>query len=181
MYTKSRAIVIAAMIFLGSLMCGVCDVSAAGLKTIDGGTPDPSGTYTVIRYGQNYADDVAALIVIFPEKGKYAFEVNKPDFEYRVAKGLTAKQAMEMAQDFVSRHREFLRSQTSSVLGPGGNVIAFEVKALYKPTFLGMEDVIYTDYVLQGNDRVQINIRLDDAVRRQSQGRDGRGGLRFGW
>jgi hypothetical protein len=181
MYTKSRAIMIAAVIFLVGLMCGVCDVSAAGLKTIDGGTPDSSGTYTVIRYGQNYADDVAALVVIVPEKGKYAFEVNKPAFEYRVQKGLTAKQAMEMAQDFVSRHREFQRSQTSSVLGPEGNVIAFEVKALYKTTFLGMDDVIYTDYVLRGDDRVQLNIRLDDAVRRQSQGRDGRGGLRFGW
>ena len=165
------------------IMCDVADVSGASLKTRDGGTPDPSGTYTVIRYGQNYADDVAALVVIVPEKGKYAFEVNKPDFEYRVQKGLTAKQAMEMAQDFASRHREFLRSQTSSVLGPGGNVIAFEVKALYKTTFLGMEDVIYTDYVLRGDDRVQLNIRLDDAVRRQSQGRDGRGGggLRLGW
>jgi hypothetical protein len=178
MYSKSKTIMIAIFLFAAGLMCGVCDINAASLKMIDGGTPDPSGTYTVIRYGQNYADDVAALIVIVPEKGKYVFEVNKPAFEYRVAKGLTAKQAMEMARDFVSRHREFLRAQTSSILGPGGNVIAFEVKALYRTTFLGMEDVIYTDYVLRGDDRVQINIRLDDAVRRQSMGDERRG--RFG-
>lgn len=172
-----RIPVILAGLLLLSLLCGVCDIYAASLKTREGGTPDPAGTYTVIRYGQNYADDVAALAVIVPEGGKYAFEVNKPAFEYRVSKGLTAKQAMDMAQDFVSRHPEFLRSQTSSVLGPGGNVIAFEVKALYKRMFWGMEDVIYTDYVLRGNDKVQIYVRLDDAVRRQNQGDGGRRGL----
>jgi hypothetical protein len=160
---------------MGSLVCGSADIYAAALKTIDGGTPDSSGTYTVIRYSDNSYDDAIVFAIIVPEKGRYAFDIYKPGFDYKSAKGLTAKQAMDMAQAHVSTPLEFLRSQTSSIIGPEGKVIGYEVRALYKSIGFGMQDVMNIDYYLKGANRVEVRIRVDDEVIRRSMGGDDHG------
>jgi hypothetical protein len=170
---KNKIPVILLGIFLATILCGACAVTTYTLKTEEGGLTATSGTYTIVRYGMSNPEDYANFAIIFPEQGKYSFDIYKPDFEYRIEKGLTAKQAMESAQESVRRSPEFSRAQASKIIGPDGNVIGYEVKALYKRTLFGMEDVTYLTYVLQVNNMVTVYIRIDDAVLSRQKGGSG--------
>jgi hypothetical protein len=167
---KNKIPVILMGIFLVTILCGACAVTTYTLKTEEGGLTGTSGTYTALRYGMSNPEDYANFVIIFPEQGKYSFDIYKPDFEYRAEKGLTAKQAMESAREFVSRSPEFSRAQASKIMGPDGNVIGYEVKALYKSTLFGMEDVTYLTYVLRDNNVVTVYIRIDDVVLSRQKG-----------
>jgi hypothetical protein len=170
---KNKIRMILAGIFLATILCDACAVTAYTLKTEEGGLTATSGTYTLVRYGMSNPEDYANFVIISPEQGKYSFDIYKPDFEYRVEKGLTAKQAMESALEFVSRSPEFSRAQANKIIGPDGNVIGYEVKALYKRTLFGMEDVTYLTYVLRDNNVVTVYIRIDDAVLSRQKGGTG--------
>jgi hypothetical protein len=172
---KNKIRLILTGIFLITILCGACVATRYTLQTQDGGLTETAGTYTIIRYGASNPEDFATFAIIFPEQGRYSFDIFKPDFEYRVEKGLTAKQAMEAAQTFVNWHPEFSRAQTSRILGPDGNVIGYEVKALYKTTLFGKEDVAYLTYVLKDNNMVTVYLRVDDVVRARNMGGAGGG------
>ena len=170
---KNKIPVILLGIFLVTILCGACAITRNTLKTEDGGLTETSGTYTIVRYGMSNPEEYTNFAIIFPEQGKYSFDIYKPDFEYRVEKGLTAKQAMESALEFVSRSPEFSRAQASKIIGPDGNVIGYEVKALYKKILFGMEDVAYLTYVLKENNVVIVYVRVDDVVRFRQMGGSG--------
>ena len=170
---KNKIPVILMGIFLVTILSGACAVTTYTLKTEDGGLTGTSGTYTILRYGMSNPEDYATFAIIFPENGKYSFDIYRPDFEYRAEKGLTAKQAMEAAQVFVSWNPEFSRAQASKIIGPDGNVIGYEVKALYKRTLFGMEDVAYLTYVLKDNNLVTVYLRIDEVVRSRQHGGSG--------
>jgi hypothetical protein len=167
---KNKIRLILTGIFLITMLCGACVVTKYTLKTEEGGLTGTSGTYTIIRYGASNPEDFATFAIIFPEQGRYSFDIYKPDFEYRVEKGLTAKQAMESAQTFVRWHPEFSRAQMSKIIGPDGDAIGYEVKALYKQPLFGKEDVAYLTYVLKDNNTVIVYLRLDDVVRARNMG-----------
>jgi hypothetical protein len=167
---KNKIRLILTGIVLITILCGACAVTMYTLKTEEGGLTETSGTYTIIRYGANNLEDYATFAVIFPEQGRYSFAIYRPDFEYDVETGLTAQQAMESARAFVRWHPEFSRAQTSKIIGPDGNVIGYEVKALYQRIVFGMEDVSYLTYVLKDNNVVRVYIRVDDVVKARQMG-----------
>jgi hypothetical protein len=171
---KNKIRLILTWIFLITVLSGACVAARYTLQTQDGGLTDTTGTYTIIKYGASNPEDFATFAIIYPETGSYGFDIFKPDFEYRVEKGLTAKQAMESAQTFVRWHPEFSRAQVSRIIGPDGGVIGYEVKALYKTPLFGKEDVAYLTYVLKDN-MVTVYLRVDDVVRARNMGGAGGG------
>jgi hypothetical protein len=127
----------------------------------------PDGTYTVIKCGGANSEDFATFVVLVPEQNGKAFDIFKPDYEYRIIKGVSAVEAMQMALDFVKNHAEFLRAGSRAIVMPEGQIAGYEVKALYRQLFLGQEDLFDVSYFLKQDNRIEVRIRLDDVVRRR--------------
>ena len=91
-------------LYLFLLMIGVVFSSvscAPGIRLNTQGAQDSevAGNYTVIYYGCNFFNDLETIAFLEKEDGKYPFEPYAPDFEYRVKKGLPAKEAMEYGDE----------------------------------------------------------------------------------
>jgi hypothetical protein len=127
------------------------------------------GTYTLIAYGCNYLDDLHTIAFLDKEGDKFTFEPYAPAFNYRVRKGLDAKDALSEAGRFVSCNTSFSRAQVSRITGPDGNTLGYEVRPLYHAFVYGVDDVLQTDYRLKG-DKVVITIRLRPAVEEMLEG-----------
>jgi hypothetical protein len=143
-------------IFLSILILFVVLLSACAttgrLKTDEIRASDVKGEFSVILYGARYADDLENVAILDIEgdgyKG-YKFEVFAPDFDYRIKTGVPAKEAVEMAERFVSFHSSFKRSQVSRIMDSHGNVIGYEFRPLYSPAEFGWFDVLDIDYWLK--------------------------------
>jgi hypothetical protein len=159
------------LLLLSFIVTG-CAMYKGSLKTQEIGAMEPSGTYTVMRYGNSSYEEYDSFALIVPESGKYTFEIYKPSFDYRSSTGLTANQALDMAKTFVGRHPEFARSQISGIISPGGEVIGYEVRPLYKQTRFGMEDLITVSYLLKENNVIEVRIDLDEKVKNVLRGGD---------
>ena len=153
-----------AVILAVSLLCGSCATYKATLRDQTFGGTLPDGTYTVIKYGANNSEDYAAFAILVPERGKYAFDIYRPDFEYRTIKGVPAKSAGQIAYDFVSRHSEFLKSASRAILAPDGSIAGYEISTLYRRGFLGTEELFHVTYLLRNDDKIEVRIRLDEVV-----------------
>lgn len=136
-------------------------------KTASGG--DLSGNFNAIFYGCNHGDDLETIAILAKEDSPYAFEPFAPDFNYRVIKGIPAKEALREAQDFVACHSAFHKSQLSRLVDAKGETLGFEVRPLYLPVVLGFDDVLDTDYRIK-DDKVVVKIRLLPSVERMLQG-----------
>jgi hypothetical protein len=163
---------ILAGVFVISLILAGCAIYKVSLKTQEIGAIEPAGTYTIIRYGNSSYEDYDSFALIVPESGKYTFEIYRPSFDYRSSTGLTANQALDMARTFVGRHPEFARSQISGIVSPGGDVIGYEVRPLYKQTRFGQEDIVKISYLLKENYIVEVRVDLEEAVKNILRGGD---------
>jgi len=129
--------------------------------------PGITGNFTVIYYGCNFLNDLETIAFLNKEDGKYTFEPYAAAFEYRVKKGLPAKEALESAMKFVNCSTAFKRAQVSGILGPGGETIGYEVRPLYEPFTYGASDVLYVGYGLKDG-KVIINVRPLEMVPQDS-------------
>jgi hypothetical protein len=161
-------------LFLPGLILAGCATYSGSLRTQQAKAIGPSGTYTVIRVGGNYFEDYSTFALVVPEDGRYRFEIFKPDFEYRSSKKLTAKQALAMASAFVSSQPSFTYSQTSSIIGPDGSVIGYEVRPLYNQMLFGQSDVLIIAYFPKENNVIEVRVDVDEAVKRRDRGDDRR-------
>jgi hypothetical protein len=75
-----------------------------------------------------------------------------------------------MADKFVSWHSSFVRTQTSKILAPSGEIIGYEIRPLYMLTTFGKEDVMYVDYLLKEHNRIEVHIHLDHDVEKKLYG-----------
>lgn len=146
--------------------------SGKTLLTLDAQTSDVAGTFTVIYYGGRYYKDVETVAFLDLEGDSYTFEPYAPEFDYRIEKGVAAKDALQKAESFVKAHYAFMRSQLSKVLDENGRVIGFELRPLYGPLAFGVQDVLDVAYSVKDG-RVRIYIRLKTEVERQLFGGDG--------
>ena len=134
---------------------------------------DVTGTFTLILYGGNYFNDVHTIAFLDSEGDQYTFEPYAPEFEYRVLKGLSAKEALDKAQHFVSTIDNcFWRSQLSRVLDQNSKTIGYELKPFYNPLCYGLSDVLDVSY-RNKDGKVVIRIRLNPVVEKQLLGGDG--------
>jgi len=131
-----------------------------------------TGNFTVILYGGRHFRDIETVAFLIPEGSPYTFEPYAPEFDYRIVKGVPAKDAFEMAEHFVRIQYAFLRSLTTKLVAENGKVIVYEVRPFYDPLTFGVEDVLDIDYSLR-DDKVRIYVRLKPEVYRQLFSGDG--------
>jgi len=130
---------------------------------------DVTGTYRVIYFGCNFFNDLETIAFLQKEDSRYVFEPYAPDFQYRVAKGVPAEEAIASAEKFVKCSGSFLRPEMSSVLAPDGSILGFEVRPLHIPLTYGIEDVLQTNYYIKG-EKVLIAIKLVPEIAKMLQG-----------
>jgi hypothetical protein len=137
-----------------------------------------NGSFTLILYGARFPDDIETIVIFDIEGDKYNFEPFAPDFDYKIKKGVQAKEALAEAQKFVSFHNSFWRSQFSRILDPKGNIIGYELRPLYNNFVYGRSDVMDVYYWLKEGGKIKVTIRLDPEIERARKfpGGDGGGG-----
>jgi len=161
-------------VFLSMLLvfslCSACAVNQSYIQTKGAEKAEIAGNYTVFLYGANHYNDIATVAILAPTDGQYKFDIFAPDWAYRTEKGVAGKAAVAMADKFVSWHSSFARTQTSKILGPYGEVIGYEIRPLYMSTTFGKEDVMYVDYFLKENNRIEVHVHLYYDVEKKLQG-----------
>jgi len=132
----------------------------------EGVTPaEITGTYSLILYGGRHSNDIETVAILDREGDRYTFEVYASEYDYKIKKGIPAREALDEAQKFVRFHRNFWRSQLSRILDPAGNAMGYEVRPLYYPFNYRYTDVLYVDYRIK-DDKVIVYIRLKPQVER---------------
>ncbi len=149
------------------LLCSACALNQTYIQTKSAGKAEITGNYTVFLYGANSYDDIATVAILAPTDGQYKFDIFAPDWEYRTVKGVAGKDAIAMADKFVSWHSSFVRTQTSKILAPSDEVIGYEIRPLYMSTTFGKEDVMYINYLLKDNHRIEVHVHLDYYVEKK--------------
>jgi len=169
---------IAASVFLFALLCGACSLNQSYLKTELTDKAGVTGNFTVILYGANHYDDVATVAFLVRKDSGYTFDIFAPEFNYRVIKDLPAKDALETAERFVRWHPDFMESWISKILTYNSEIIGYEVRPLYRQITFGRQDVMYINYFVQDNSKIEVHIKLYDDVERRlmSSGNDRDGG-----
>ena len=158
MLTKKElsSVIIAAVLMVLTLTSSSC--SGRYLKTESAVEQEIAGNYTLILYGGNSANDLKTIAILAKEGTPYSFEVYAPDFDYKAIKGVPAKDALEMAEKFVSFHHSFWKSQLSKIIDDQGNTIGYEVRPLYYPVIRNKFD-IFDVYYKKSDGKVTIYIR----------------------
>jgi hypothetical protein len=170
-----KNLIVSICILIGvSLIVGAgTDAIAQPLRTELVNASDVTGTFTLILHGGNYFNDVHTIAFLDSERDQYIFEPYAPEFEYRLVKGLSAKEALDKAQHFVSTIDNcFWRSQLSRVLDQNSKTIGYELKPFYNPLCYGLSDVLDVSY-WNKDGKVVIRIRLNPVVEKQLLGGDG--------
>ncbi len=129
---------------------------------------DVQGTYTLILYGSNYADDLETAAFLDKEGDSYTLEPYAPDFAFRARKGLTADRALREAREFIRSHAEFYREQIRSIRDEKGEIIGYELRPLYLPITFGTDDVLDIDY-WQKENRVLVFVKLKPSLEKRKQ------------
>jgi hypothetical protein len=160
-------------LLIAGILAGGCVTYKATLQTQTAGAIDAAGTYSVIKYARNYGDVYSTVAFIVPERGKYTFRIFKPDFEYKIVKGVSGAQAVEMAQTFVKGNPYIKEVQLNGIIGPAGDVTGYEVRPIYRSILFGREDILVIGYFLNEGNEIQVHIDVDEVVKQREKGDDG--------
>jgi hypothetical protein len=133
---------------------------------------DLTGNFDLILYGCTYHDDLETIAILAKEGGPYVFEPFAPDFNYRIIKGVPAKEALEEARRFVGCHTSFHRAQLSKLVDAKGDALGFEIRPLYLPFALGVDDALDADYRIKDG-KVVVKIGLLPSVEKMLSGGEG--------
>lgn len=166
------------IVIVGSLVLGSgSDALEKPLRTESANASDVTGTFTLILYGGNYFNDIHTIAFLASEGDQYTFEPYAPEFDYRLIEGLSAKEALDKAQNFVSVNNCFLHSQLSKILDQDGKTIGYELRPIYSSICYGLADVLDVSYWNRAS-KVVIRVRVNPVVEEQLEsggGPTGRG------
>lgn len=154
------------------LILATDSVAFGGSLRTEAATAPDTRTYTLILFGNRYFKDIENVAFLDVEGDGYLLEPYAPEFDYRVIKNLSAREAIEKAERFVSSHYDFWHSELSRILDNSGKTLGYELRPLYRPLAFGIVDVMDIDYALKG-DRVRIYIHLKPKIDRHIFGGDG--------
>jgi hypothetical protein len=158
---------------LSLVVFGVFPAEGKSLTTVEATAIDVPGTFTLILYGGRHFRDVEALAILDLEGDQYTIEPYAPEFDYRIIRGLSAKDALERAEAFLGSHYAFRRAALSKILDDSGKTIGYEVRPFYSPLSFGLTDVLDVDYALRTDGKVRAYIHLKPQVERQLFGGSG--------
>lgn len=136
------------------------------LKTEDAKATDIKGVFTMILYGGRYADDIETIAILDCEGDQYTFEPYVPEFDYKIKRGISDREALDEAEKFVSFHNSFHHYQLSRIIDNKSNTIGYELRPLYLPFVFGVSDVMEVDYWLKEGGRVKVMIMLVPSIER---------------
>ncbi|OGW22598.1 MAG: hypothetical protein A2Z82_08850 [Nitrospirae bacterium GWA2_46_11] len=131
-----------------------------------------AGNFTLILYGSRHLNDIETVVILDMEGDKYSFEPYAPEFDYKIKKGVPAKEALKEAEHFVSWHSSFHRTQLSRIIDEKGVAIGYEMRPLYYPLAFGVSDVLDVYYIKEG-DKITVRIKLIPSVERMLFDGDG--------
>jgi hypothetical protein len=151
------------VIVLSLLVASVSFAHAKYLKTLEAKAEEVSGSFTLILYGGRHVNDLETIALLDREGDQYEFEPYAPEFDYKVKKGVPAKDALNESKKFVSFHNAFWRSQLSKILDEKGNIIGYELRPLYRPFVYGRDDLLEVYYRIRKN-KVIVYIRMKPEV-----------------
>jgi hypothetical protein len=142
-----------------TMVLAVATYSCARYLKTEGATVEEiSGVYTLILYGGTSANDIKTIAILAKEGTPYSFEVFQPESDYKIIKGIPAKEALEKARKFVSFHPDFWKIQLSKILDNKGSTIGYEVRPLYNPSVYDKSDLPDVNYkIADGKVIVYIN------------------------
>ncbi|MCL5022112.1 MAG: hypothetical protein M1497_01860 [Nitrospirae bacterium] len=166
MKVKIGLIILAVMFAVLGFSAEGFPAGKASLETKDVTASEIKGTFSVIFFGGRYYDDFETIAFLDLEADRYTFEPYAPDFDFKIEKGLPAKEALAIAEEFVSQNSDFWRPLLSRILDYQGKTVGYEVRPLYMPLTFGTSDVLDVSYALKG-DKVVIYIDLKQSVKRQ--------------
>jgi len=160
------AVVFAFCIIIPNLIVSASSAFEKPLKTEKADPSEIKGTFTLILYGGRYLDDLETVAILDPEGDQYNFEPYAPDFDYRIKKGIRAKETWAEAQRFISFHNAFWRSQLSKILDSKGNTIGYELRPLYLQFVYGVSNLMDINYWLKEGGKVKVTIKLIPMIER---------------
>jgi hypothetical protein len=136
---------------------------------------DAKGSYRLYLYGCHYASDIEDMALLVDESAPYRFELFVLDTSYRIQENLPGPDALEKANEFIrcSTERVWLTS-FRRIIDPAGKTIAFELKPLYDPVRMGLDEVLQTNYAVKDG-TVTVFIRRNPLLRREDGGNESRG------
>jgi len=171
--TVRMPLLIILLIIIG-ILDSACTFSTY-VKTESASESEITGTYTLFLYGGRYLTDIETVAILSKEGLPYVFEIYAPDFNYRILRKVSAKDAIEEATVFVSRHPDFQNIIVSKIIDANGDILAYEIKPLYRAFTYGTSDVLDIDYSIQEN-RVVVYIKLKPSIENMFMGGGGKDG-----
>jgi len=99
---------------------------AEHLKTEEAKAEDVEGTFTVILYGARDYNDLETIAILDYEADQYTLEPYAPKFDYKIKKGLSAREALAEAYKFTSYHPSFWHSQLSRIIDQKGATLGMK-------------------------------------------------------
>jgi hypothetical protein len=130
------------------------------LKTEYAAPSEMSGTFSVILFGGAHHDDLETVAFLDIEGDQYTIEPFAPDFDYAIKKSLSAQESLRVAEKFVSFHPSLWKTQLTKIIGPGGDLVGFELRPLYIPFVYGTSDVLDIHYWPKKDGKVRVTITL---------------------
>jgi hypothetical protein len=135
------------------------------LKTELANAAQVQGTFTLILYSGPWPQSIGRVAFLDREDDRITFEPYTPDFDYKIFKGIPAKEAIARAEAFVSTHSSFHHGQLACIRDEYERVVGFEMRPVYLPTTYGTSDVLFIDYSLRDN-KIIIHIRINPDIER---------------
>jgi len=129
------------------------------LKTEEAKADEIAGVFTLILYGRRDSNDIETIVFLDKEGDEYEFEPYAPEFDYRIKRGVSAKEALDEAKRFVSFHNSYWYAQLSRIIDHRGKTIGYELRPRYYPFVFGVSDVLDVNYVIKDS-KVVVRIRL---------------------
>jgi hypothetical protein len=135
------------------------------LKTDLANAEQVQGVFTLILYSGSWPQMIGNVAFLDREDDRITFEPYAPDFDYKIFKGIPAKEAIARAEAFVSTHSSFHHSQLACIRDEYERIVGFEMRPVYLPTTYSTSDSLFIDYSLRDN-KIIIHIRINPDVER---------------
>lgn len=125
---------------------------------------DREKEYVLILYGARHGNDLESVAILDIEEDEYTFAPYAPDFDFEIEKGVDASAAIKRAEQFISWHPFYHRSELKKIT-LSGRVIGYELRPLYDPLSYGLSDVLDIDYRLKDKN-IMVRIKLLPQIER---------------
>jgi len=162
-----------AAVLSASLLAG-CSFGTR-LETTPAMPTDAAGTYRLYLYGCHYPADTENMALLVDERAPYRFDLFVLDTSYRTRENRSGADALAEANTFVRCSTETVwKTVFRKIVDPAGKTIAFELKPLYDPLRMGMDEVLQSNYALTDG-TVTVYIKRNPLLRREDGGNDSKG------